>query len=44
MNIRDEITKTIDKITLEILQDKQLLNFNNIKSNVDKSDSFCLII
>ena len=43
MNIPDEITKTIDKITLETLQDKKLLDFENKDANNDKSESICKI-
>ena len=39
----DEIIKTIDTITLETLQDKKLINFQNLEGNVHKSESFCAI-
>ena len=43
MDKPDEIIKTIDKITIETLQDKNLLNLEEIEGNQDKSYSICII-
>ena len=39
MNISEELIQKIDKITLDILQEKNLISFENNDSNLDKSDS-----
>ena len=44
MNISDELIQKIDKITIDVLQEKNLISFDNNNSNMDKSDSYCLII
>ena len=43
MDKPDEIIKTIDKITIETLQDKNLLNLEEIEGNQDKSYSICIL-
>ena len=44
MNNSDELIQKIDKITMDVLQEKNLISFDNNNSNMDKSDSYCLII
>ena len=43
MDKPDEIIKTIDKITIETLQEKNLLNFDELEESKDKSFSICMI-
>jgi hypothetical protein len=43
LNSPEQIISTIDKITLDTLQDKNLIQCDNLDDKNDKSESFCLI-
>ena len=43
MDKPDDIIRTIDKITIETLQEKNLLNFDELEESKDKSFSICMI-
>ena len=43
MTIPEEIIKIIDKITLETLQEKNLIDFQNIEESAHRSESICII-